>query len=390
MPMPEVESHAVDVPYGCLLNDKLPRDGMGLAPNRTSWKQGAVNKMSQSRRLRRYLGRPYLRVNMWIWNHLPAILKSSRLGEPYGAHLHRLIQLRSARMQNIGTFFFRNRPELKLLTRLLEPKRQGSTLDLTILGCSKGAEVYSFSYSIRSARPDLSLNLHALDIDPDVLEFAKEGVYSLKSHAPGQTWNAESVIAGGDLAAKTFGGQTRSVFERMSPQEIDAMFEREGDQVSVKPRFREGLTWRVGDAGDPKLADVLGLQDIVVANRFLCHMDPEKAETCLRNLSGLVKPGGYLFVSGVDLGVRSKVARDLGWIPLIELINEIHEGDPSLRRDWPLEYWGLEPFNRRRSDWDIRYASVFQLGVAVPATIPSVTLCESAVGHSHIAITIPE
>jgi chemotaxis methyl-accepting protein methylase len=344
---------------------------MELASQTTTWLRDAVDTMSQSRRLRKYLGRPYLRVNMWIWNHLPATLTSLRPGWRYGAHLHGLIQLRSARSQNIGTFFFRNRPELELLIRLLNPKREGSSLDLTILGCSKGAEVYSFAYSIRSARPDLNLSLHALDIDPDVLEFAKEGIYSLKSRAPGQPSSAGSVFSGADLAARTFGGQNRSVFERMSSGEIDVMSEREGDQARVKQRFREGITWHVGDAGDPQLVDSLGLQDILVANRFLCHMQPEEAETCLRNLARLVKPGGYLFVSGVDLEVRCKVARELGWIPVTDLINEIHEGDPSLRKDWPLQYWGLEPFDRRRNDWDMRYASVFQLGVASPATAPT-------------------
>jgi hypothetical protein len=90
-------------------------------------------------------------------------------------------------------------------------------------------------------------------------------------------------------------------------------------------------------------------------------MYPEEAEECLRNLARLVKLGGYLFVSGVDLGVRSKVARELGWRPVTELISEIHEGDPSLRRGWPFEYWGLEPFNQGRIDWKMRYASVFQI-----------------------------
>jgi chemotaxis protein methyltransferase CheR len=298
---------------------------------------------------------------MWIWNRLPATFTSSRLGRTYGAHLHRLIQLRARRLQNVGTFFFRNRPELELLTRLLGSKRQGSTLDMAILGCSKGAEVYSFCYSIRSVRPDLNLSLHAMDIDADVLSFAKEGIYSLESGAPGQTLCVGSVGQDNNLAAKTFKGQTRSVFERLSSKEIDEVFDREGDMASVRPRFREGITWHVGDAGDPNLVAVLGLQDIVVANRFLCHMQPRDAEACLRNLARLVKPGGYVFVSGVDLSVRSKVARELAWTPVTELIREIHDGDPSLRRDWPLEYWGLEPFQEDRLDWMIRYASVFQL-----------------------------
>ena len=199
------------------------------------------------------------------------------------------------------------------------------------------------------------------------------GVYYLKNRAPEQNSNLGSLIPGGDLASRTFGDQKTWVFERMSKDEIGATFECEGEEARVRRQYREGITWHVGDAGDTKLVDVFGLQDIVVANRFLCHMQPEQAETCLRNLSYLVKPGGYLFVSGVDLGVRSKVARELGWTPVTELIHEIHEGDPSLRRDWPLQYWGLEPFDRRRSDWNIRYASVFQLGAkpsrATPATL---------------------
>jgi chemotaxis methyl-accepting protein methylase len=291
----------------------------------------------------------------------------------YGAHLHELVQLRSERKQYMGTFFFRNRPELQLLIRLLDSMGQASAVNLTILGCSKGAEVYSFSYSIRSARPDLNPRVSALDIDPDVVEFAKEGVYSLESRTPGQTSRSSSVCPSDDLTAKTFGDQATSVFERMTAEEIDAMFDRAGDQVSVKSRFREALTWQVGDAGDPDLVELLGLQDIVVANRFLCHMPPDVAEPCLRNLANLVKPGGYLFVSGVDLEVRARVARDLGWMPVTELITEIHEGDFSLRKDWPLQWWGLEPFDQRRSDRDLRYASVFQLGVGtVPTEIAAV------------------
>lgn len=333
---------------------------MRLTSKKTDSLQATVDKISRSRRHRRYLGRHCLCVNLWVWNHLPSSLRSLRPGRTYGAHLHRLVQLRSPRTQNIGTFFFRNRPELELLVRLLDRIGQGSTLHLTILGCSKGAEVYSFSYTIRSARPDLELNLHAVDIDRDVLKFAKEGVYSRKS--PAAPVMSQSSMQAEELSSKTCAGQTRSVFERMSSDEIAAMFDCDGEQASVKPQFRDGIIWHFGDASDPNLKDVLGSQDIVVANRFLCHMQPEQAEACLRSLASLVKTGGYLFVSGVDLEVRTRVAKDLGWVAVTELIEEIHEGDPSLRRDWPLHYWGLEPFDRRRNDWDVRYASVFRLG----------------------------
>jgi chemotaxis methyl-accepting protein methylase len=203
-----------------------------------------------------------------------------------------------------------------------------------------------------------------LDISKDILEFAEAGVYSL-DHDGSAVLSLRSRAFGDGVAASTSRDQLSSLFERTSSEEMGLLFDKEGDQVRVKPAFREGITWRLGDASDPGIVDILGLQDVVVANRFLCHMDPEDAEECLRNLARLVKPGGYLFVSGVDLGVRSKVARELGWRPVTELISEIHEGDPSLRRDWPLQYWGLEPFDQDRSDWKLRYASVFQRGGAL-------------------------
>ena len=68
---------------------------------------------------------------------------------------------------------------------------------------------------------------------------------------------------------------------------------------------------------------------------------------------------------------------------MTELISEIHEGDPSLRKDWPFHYWGLEPFDRRRSDRDIRYASVFRLGVESPGIEPT-----KAVGENQAQICV--
>jgi hypothetical protein len=101
---------------------------------------------------------------------------------------------------------------------------------------------------------------------------------------------------------------------------------------------------------------------MVFASNFLCHMARTDSERCLRNVARLVGPGGYVFVSGVDLDVRTKTALDLGWEPIQELMVEIHDGDRSVRADWPWEWWGLEPLNRKRQDWQTRYAAAFRIG----------------------------
>jgi SAM-dependent methyltransferase len=125
----------------------------------------------------------------------------------------------------------------------------------------------------------------------------------------------------------------------MSEEEMVNIFDREEDKIKVKSWIMEGVIWLVGDAGDPEILDALGPQDRVVANNFLCHMNPPDAEKCFRNFARLVSPRGYLFVSGIDLDVRTKVALDLSWKPVPDLREDIHDGDPDLRNGWPWEYW---------------------------------------------------
>jgi chemotaxis methyl-accepting protein methylase len=284
----------------------------------------------------------YLRLNEWVWNRLPRAVTALGPITLYGHLVNSLVRQDTGRQMYLGTLFLRNRPELELICRLSGRQDKGARLKIAVLGSSNGAEVYSIAWAIRSARPDLELIIQAVDISEEVLEFARKGVY-----APGVS----------ELV-------NEPILERMTAKEMEEMFDREGDRYRMKPWIREGITWQLGDAGDRRILDALGPQQIVVANRFLCHMRPPDAESCLRNLSRLVAPGGYLFVSGIDLDVRTKVASDLGWKPVPELLEEIHDGDPSLRVSWPCKYWGLEPLDQTRRDWRIRYASVFQLGEA--------------------------
>jgi mannose-6-phosphate isomerase-like protein (cupin superfamily)/SAM-dependent methyltransferase len=281
----------------------------------------------------------YLRLNQALWKKLPPSVTALSPLLLYGTFLHRLARLNGGRAQAFGTFFLRNRPQLELIRALLDRTGKGKTLGVAVLGCSTGAEAYSVAWTIRTARPDLTLILRAVDISQQAVEFAKSGVYS--------------------LVASDF---TRTaILERMTPAEIEELFDRNEDQMTVKSWVREGISWHIGDVGEAEILETLGPQDMVVANNFLCHMDASNAESCLRNIARLVRPEGYLFVSGIDLDVRTKVASDLGWKPLQELLEEIHDGDSCLRNFWPCHYTGLEPLNKKRLDWRIRYAAAFQL-----------------------------
>jgi SAM-dependent methyltransferase len=281
----------------------------------------------------------YLRLNKQIWKRVPSRVRNLYPVRSYGAWLHKLVCLAASRQQYFGTFFLRNRPLLELMRHIAGQKSHGATLRIAVLGCSIGAEVYSILWMVRSARPDLNVLLEAVDISKDMLSFAEKGIYAPDT----------SELVGA------------SIFERLTAAEMVEMFDWEDSHAKVKSWLKEGITWHVRDVADPELISILAPQDIVVASNFLCHMPRVDAEKCLRNVVRLVSPGGHLFVSGVDLDVRTKVALDLNWEPVAELLREIHDGDPSLRADWPWHWWGLEPLNERRPDWRTRYAVSFRI-----------------------------
>lgn len=284
----------------------------------------------------------WLRWNQRLWDRLPHFLTARGPIRRYGDLLHTMARLQGNRAQALATLFLRNRPELEMIRRLVEQKEEGARLNVTVLACSTGAEAYSIAWTIKAARPDLRLTLRAVDISREAVEHARGGTYPLGTLQLSGT----------------------QVLESVTPEEREQIFDVSGDQATVKPWIRKGIEWHVGDAGDPETAAAFGPQDIVIANNFLCHMEPPDAERCLRNVARLVARQGYLFVSGIDLDVRTKVARDLGWEPLQELLEAIHDGDTYLRRYWPSRYAGLEPLNRERKDWRIRYAAGFRVGGA--------------------------
>jgi chemotaxis methyl-accepting protein methylase len=281
----------------------------------------------------------YMRLNQSLWGRLPKSVTALYPIRRYGDFLHALARMQGSRGQLLHTFFLRNRPTLELIQRLVKRRSGTDKLRAAVLGCSTGAEAYSVVWAIRSARPDLELTLQGVDISEQAVKIAERGLYS--------------------TVGTQFAGS--NMFDSLSETEMQELFDRQGDAVSVKTWVKAGIKWHVGDVTKSGILSALGQQDIVVANNFLCHMSAAVAERCLRNIAHIVTQQGYLFVSGVDLSVRTKVAKELGWRPLQELLEEIHNGDPRMSSSWPFNYSSLEPLNKRRHDWGLRYATAFQL-----------------------------
>ena len=295
-----------------------------------------------------------------VWKLIPASALRGGLGRRIGLKLQRSTQRDAERAQSTATYFLRNRPQLEIIRQFVRSHPPGSKVDLAVLGCSKGAEVYSIAWTLGNDKADFDLRILAMDIDSDVLEFAREGVYAVLSGDLRQCSALSRRDVGAGIAEKTCRDQLSSVFERMREHELLGMFEIEGNEAKIRERFKDGITWLAGDAAADNLAGRIGLQDIVVANNFLCHLRPSTAEHCLENVMKVVKPGGLLVVSGIDLDIRERVMLKSGWHAEADTIAEVHDGDPSVLAGWPDRYWGLEPFDGKRPNWVYRYSTAFR------------------------------
>ncbi len=282
----------------------------------------------------RKLGNYFLGLDYWLWNRLPPWVINSWPVQQYGRLLHKLVLIRGRRQPNHSTFMLRNRAELDMIHNLCLQQPAGVPLRIAIIACSSGMEVYSIKWALRDLDNHAHIQLTGIDVDEVVVDIAHRGCYPLTDF----TWQ----------------------FERLSQDEYSQICPPDGKSSRVNDNLRSGIRWLCADANDPELGEKIGQQNIVVANRFLCHMKPQQACNCLRAITRLVCPGGYLFVTGVDIGVRQRVMRELGFIPVTQNMEDIHNGDISLFTGWPWECWGLEPFDNRRADWIERYAMVYQ------------------------------
>src|SRR5215471_11757151 len=93
--------------------------------------------------LQKFLVTRSIKVAGRIWRRIPVSLRSLPIFVSCGLHLHSLLLRCADRRQNHSTFFLRSRAELELLRRLVARGRHDSIIDISVFGCSKGAEVYS-------------------------------------------------------------------------------------------------------------------------------------------------------------------------------------------------------------------------------------------------------
>ena len=264
------------------------------------------------------------------WDMLPDSVLSSWGFQKLGYLIHKAHIRWQVRVQGLKvTYFLRNVPLLEVLRDLALKIPTGGKWRVISVGCSTGAELYSLLWYIRSSRPDLQISAVGVDIADVVVAKANSGEYFPEDD--------ELLL--------------------LSNPMIEVLFDQAVGAVKVKDWIRKDIQWLVADAMDPNILDVLGSADLLLANNLFGAMPDEKAEKFMDNLLRLVSPGGYFVLNG-NLDVKTRFAKKHGLVPICERIEAIHFGDPT-KIKWPWYHTSPEPIEKRRRDWQTRYAQVF-------------------------------
>jgi chemotaxis methyl-accepting protein methylase len=213
-------------------------------------------------------------------------------------------------------------------------------LRIVLFGCSIGAEPYSIAAALHAARPGIRLDAECFDIEPQVVERARSARYGV------------------DEVKR---------MRHVTPAFIERTFDLTDSAFVVREALSDGVRCSVGDVLDRRLIESLAPADIVVAQNFLFHLSRADAARAFDHLQSLLKPCSALFIDGMDLDLRARLTRRAGLEPCAVEIEQIHaESRVERGYAWPRVYWGLEPFNRRRSDAVRRYATIFLRGASTP------------------------
>jgi len=166
--------------------------------------------------------------------------------------------------------FYRNPEQWEYMDKEIFPelrRKFGNTLKIWSAACSTGDEPYSLVMALSKHVPISNIKIHATDIDSQVLEKAKVGLYNAKSIA--------SVPK--DLVAK--------------------YFDKIADSYQVKAEIKEHVEFQKHNLlADPYPRD----QHLIVCRNVLIYFTDEAKDKIFRNYYNSLVPGGILFIGSTE------------------------------------------------------------------------------------------
>jgi len=189
----------------------------------------------------------------------------------------RLATLVTEAMTTNETFFFRDKTPFDHFTEytlpaLLEARPPGAKIRIWCAACSSGQEPYSLAMLIDEAAPKLggrSIEILATDIDQNILEKAKAGIYS-----------------------------QFEVQRGLPVKMLVKHFEQHGDAWRVRPELKRCITFKLFNLLDDYRA--LGTFDIVYCRNVLIYFDPKTKASVLDRIAKQTARDGYLMLGAAE------------------------------------------------------------------------------------------
>jgi chemotaxis protein methyltransferase CheR len=222
-----------------------------------------------------------------------------------------------------------------VLPRLLAERQPSKEqpMEIAVFACCSGEEAYTLAYVLNARAPGLPIRIRGYDIVPEVIEQAKRASYPRE-----QVFSSPFV----------------------NDEFANGMFDVKDDVCTVKPQYVAPVSFDVGDITDAAYMDRLPRSELVFAQNVLFHLPRPVAKNAFKNLVAMLRPGGVLFVNGMDMDMRVRLTKQYGLEPVAERIAEIHE-DARVDRGahWADSYWGREPLKMSR-DWVRKYCTIYR------------------------------
>lgn len=238
-----------------------------------------------------------------------------------------------------STLMFRNPPLLSALVVVARwyVERSGKAR-IHVAACSTGEEAYSLALLLDKAGILDACEIMASDFDPALVRRARTGVVDARS------------------------------MEATAPDLLEKYFTRQADgRYRLDGGLLSKIAFHVRD-----LRDAPAIQhDLVIADNVLVHYPEEEAARMLTSISAHAAADGVLCLGGglaPGLGARVKA---LGWVPLLQGSETIHEAWRTQRKAWylnPRPYWALPPA-RMLDAQPLRRTTLFARSEAMAAAL---------------------
>ena len=262
---------------------------------------------------------------------------------PYGVRKHkRLLETCARTSVHTYTCFLRAPAQLAaiagpVLEFLGSPQNDGRPIEILMFACSNGAEAFTLASWLTTQVPTLNFRITASDLHQELVDRCRAAEYSA------------------DEALQS---------EYMTPEFLDATFERRGERYVVRSHIRDKVSFRQASILDTDyLSKNFAPADIVTAQNVLFHLTPADARAAFANVVSFLKPRGVLLIEGMDTELRIELTRRHSLLPLRSGLKAIYaETRVHTPEDWWNYYWGTEPYFPLRSEKERRYGTIFLRG----------------------------